>query len=188
LQKWVLIAGALFIILVAFFFLSRYRKSALLKDTLLKLANKEQAFLKLKVQEESRNVQILSHELMFKQDFSKRIIDKLEQIEGISKPILKNLEFFIENELDVKSSRAHVQKRMGYLSSSFYADLKIKHGKLTDLELKLAAMIVMKMSNKEIALNRGITLESSKKAKNRLKKKLGVSEYGELSSYLNRFL
>jgi DNA-binding CsgD family transcriptional regulator len=188
LQKWVLIAGALFIILVTFFFLSRYRKSALLKDTLLKLANKEQAFLKLKVQEESRNVQILSHELMFKKDFSKRIIDKLEQIEGISKPILKNLEFFIENELDVKSSRAHVQKRMGYLSSSFYADLKIKHGKLTDLELKLAAMIVMKMSNKEIALNRGITLESSKKAKNRLKKKLGVSEYGELSSYLNRFL
>ena len=36
--------------------------------------------MKLKVQEESRNVQILSHELMFKQDFSKKLIDKLEQI------------------------------------------------------------------------------------------------------------
>ena len=188
LQKWVLIAGSLFIILVTFFFLSRYRKSALLKDTLLKLANKEQDFLKLKVQEESRNVKLLSHELMIKQDFSKKIIDKLDQIEGINKPTLKKIEFFIDNELDVKSTRALVQKRMGDLSSSFYADLNIKHDKLTDLELKLASMVVMKMSNKEIAISRGITLESSKKAKNRLKKKLGAPADGELLSYLNRFL
>ena len=188
LQKWVLIAGALFIILVTFFFLSRYRKSALLKDTLLKLANNEQDFLKLKVKEESRNVKLLSHELMIKQDFSKKIIDKLDQIEGINKPTLKKIEFFIDNELDVKSTRALVQKRMGDLSSSFYADLNIKHDKLTDLELKLASMVVMKMSNKEIAISRGITLESSKKAKNRLKKKLGVPVDGELLSYLNRFL
>jgi DNA-binding CsgD family transcriptional regulator len=188
LQKWVLIAGSLFIILVTFFFLSRYRKSALLKDTLLKLANKEQDFLKLKVQEESRNVKLLSHELMIKQDFSKKIIDKLDQIEGINKPTLKKIEFFIDNELDVKSTRALVQKRMGDLSSSFYANLNIKHDKLTDLELKLASMVVMKMSNKEIAISRGITLESSKKAKNRLKKKLGAPADGELLSYLNRFL
>ena len=188
LQKWVLIAGSLFIILVTFFFLSRYRKSALLKDTLLKLANKEQDFLKLKVQEESRNVKLLSHELMIKQDFSNKIIDKLDQIEGINKPTLKKIEFFIDNELDVKSTRAHFQKRMGDFSSSFYADLNIKHDKLTDLELKLASMVVMKMSNKEIAISRSITLESSKKAKNRLKKKLGVPVDGELLSYLNRFL
>jgi DNA-binding CsgD family transcriptional regulator len=188
LQKWVLIAGALFIILVTFFFLSRYRKSALLKDTLLKLANNEQDFLKLKVKEESRNVKLLSHELMIKQDFSKKIIDKLDQIEGINKPTLKKIEFFIDNELDVKSTRAHFQKRMGDFSSSFYADLNIKHDNLTDLELKLASMVVMKMSNKEIAISRGITLESSKKAKNRLKKKLGAPADGELLSYLNRFL
>jgi DNA-binding CsgD family transcriptional regulator len=77
---------------------------------------------------------------------------------------------------------------MGDFSSSFYADLNIKHDNLTDLELKLASMVVMKMSNKEIAISRGITLESSKKAKNRLKKKLGVPADGELLSYLNRFL
>ena len=187
LQKWLIILGALFIILVAFFFLFRYRKRALLKETLLKLANKEQDFLKLKVQEESRNVQILSHELTLKQDFSKSLIDKLKEIENISKPVLNNVKFFIENELDIKSTRAHLQNQMGDLSSNFYTELKIKHGNLTELELRLAAMVVMKMSNKEISLSKNTTVESSKKAKNRLKKKLGVPSNIELSEYLNTF-
>lgn len=188
LQKWLLFAGALFIILVSIFFLYQYRKRALLKETLLKLANKEQDFLKLKVHEESRNVKILSHELTFKQDFSKNLIHKLEEIENISKPVLNNIEFFIENELEIKSTRAHLQKQMGDFSNNFYSDIKIKHGNITDLELKLSAMVVMKMSNKEIALSRNITVESAKKAKNRLKKKLGIPADGELSSYLNKFL
>lgn len=187
-QKWLLIAGTLFIVLVALFFLYSYRKRALLKDTLFKLAKKEQDILKLKVQEESRNVNILSQELMGKQELSKKIIDKLKYVEGINKPTLKNIEFFIDNELGVKSIRASIQNQIGRLSDNFYVGLKIKHAKLTDLELKLAAMVVMKMSNKDIALSRSITLESSKKAKNRLKKKLGVPPDGDLSAYLNSFL
>jgi DNA-binding CsgD family transcriptional regulator len=125
---------------------------------------------------------------MFKQDFSKSLILQLKQIENISKPALKNIEFFIENELDLKSTRAQLQNQMGNLSSNFYTDLKIKHGNLTELELKLAGMVVMQMSNKEIALSKNTTLESSKKAKNRLKKKLGIPPGGELSAYLNSFL
>ena len=77
---------------------------------------------------------------------------------------------------------------MGDLSSNFYTDLKIKHGNLTELELKLAAMVVMKMSNKEIALSKNTTIESAKKANNRLNKKLVVPPEGELSAYLNSFL
>ena len=49
-------------------------------------------------------------------------------------------------------------------------------------------MVVMKMSNKEIALSKNTTIESAKKAKNRLKKKLGVPPEGELSTYLNSFV
>ena len=188
LQKWLFIGGVIFIMLAALFFLSRYRKKVLLKETLLKLANKEQDFLKLKVQEESKSVQILSQELTFKKDFSKSLVHKLKEIENISKPALNNIEFFIENELDIKSTRALLQNQMGDLSSNFYTDLKIKHGNLTELELKLAAMVVMKMSNKEIAISKNTTIESSKKAKNRLKKKLGIAPEGELSAYLNRFL
>ena len=188
LQKWFLIGGALSLILFILFFLYRYRRRAWLKGIELKLAKKEQDFLKLKVQEEGRNVRILSHELMFKQDFSKSLVKQLKQIENISKPALKHIEFFVENELDLKSTRAQLQNQMGNLSSNFYTDLKIKHVNLTELELKLAGMVVMQMSNKEIALSKNTTLESSKKAKNRLKKKLGLTPEGELSAYLDGFL
>ena len=112
----------------------------------------------------------------------------MKYVDGINKPTLKNIEFFIDNELGVKSIRASIQNQIGRLSDNFYLGLKIKHAKLTDLELKLAAMVVMKMSNKDIALSRNITLESCKKAKNRLKKKLGVPPDGDLSAYLNSFL
>ena len=77
---------------------------------------------------------------------------------------------------------------MGDLNSNFSTDLKLKHDDLTELELKLAGMVVMQMSNKEIALSKNTTLESSKKAKNRLKKKLGVPPDGDLLAYLNSFL
>ena len=153
-----------------------------------KTANCLDALLKLKVKEESRNVQVLSHELLVKQDFSKNLMHQLEQIENISKPAIKNIEFFIQNELDIKSTRAHLQNQMGDLNSNFSTDLKLKHDDLTELELKLAGMVVMQMSNKEIALSKNTTLESSKKAKNRLKKKLGVPPDGDLLAYLNSFL
>ena len=123
-QKWLLIAGTLFIVLVALFFLYSYRKQALLKDTQFKLAKKEQDLLKLKVEEESRNVNVLSQELMGKQELSKKIIDKLKYVEGINKPTLKNIEFFIDNELGVKSIRASIQNQIGRLSDNFYVVLK----------------------------------------------------------------
>ena len=44
--------------------------------------------------------------LLVKQDFSEKLINQLGQIESLSKPEIKNIEFFIQNELDVKSSRA----------------------------------------------------------------------------------
>jgi len=188
LQKWILAGGAILIILIILFFLSRYRKRALLKETQLKLANKEQEFLKLKIQEENRNVQALSHELLAKQDFSTKLIQQLEEFDSISKQELRNIELYIQNELDIKSTRAHLQNQMGELSSNFYSELKIKHPNLTELELKLAGMVVMKMSNKEIAISKNTTLESSKKAKNRLKKKLHISASDKLSVYLDKFL
>ena len=188
LQKWLLGGGSLIVILIILFFLSRYQKRAMLKEVQLKLANKEQDFLKLKVQEESRNVQVLSHELLVKQDFSEKLINQLGQLESISKPELKTIEFFIQNELDVKSTRAHLQNQMGDLSSNFYTELKIHHPDLTEVELKLSAMVVMRISNKEIAISKNTEIDSAKKSKNRLKKKLNLSGTTNLSTYLERFL
>ena len=140
------------------------------------------------MKEENRNVQALSLELLAKQEFSKTIMNKFKEIESVSKADLRSMEMFIQNELDLKNTRAELQSQMGDLSTDFYTELKVKHQNLTESDHKLAAMIVMKMSNKEIAISRNITPESVKIAKNRLKKKLDLPKNQDLGSYLEAFL
>lgn len=187
-----IIVGLIAISLTILIIFLRYRgvqsKKVILKQALLETAEQEQKILTLTVQQENRNVRALSLELIFKKNFSETILKKMREFEAISKADLVSLEIFIQNELDIKSSRAHLQNQMGELSSNFYSGLKINHPNLTELELKLAGMVVMKMSNKEIAVSKNTTLESSKKAKYRLKKKLNVSSEDNLASYLNEFL
>jgi len=192
LKNLLLVSGLIITILVLGFIFWRYRanqsKKALIKEAQLELAQMEQNNLKVKVEAESQNVQMLSHELQVKKNFSIKMIKRLEKLESITKPELNNIEFFIQNELEIKSNRAEIQNQMGELSSNFVGELKIYHPDLTELEVKLAGMVVMKMSNKEISISKNTTLESSKKAKNRLKKKLKLAPEEELTTYLSHFL
>jgi DNA-binding CsgD family transcriptional regulator len=191
-EKRLIIVGlvALFIIILLLFL--RYRsiqsKNSILKQVQLETVKKEQEILKLRVKEENRNVRELSLELITKKEFSETILKKLRQFKQVSKSDLMNLEMFIQNELGIKSTRAELQNQMGELSLNFYTELKIHHPNLSEIEVKLAAMIVMKMSNKEIAINKNITPPSVRIAKVRLKKKLEIPKETDLSEYLSALL
>lgn len=154
---------------VVLFFFWRYRvnqtKMTIIKQARLDAARYEQELLRLKVKKESKNVQLLSHELQVKQDFSSNLMRQLDQVGSLTTAELKNMELFIQNELDVKSSRAQIQEEMGGLSGEFYNSLTVQFPNLTDMDLKLAAMIVMNMSNKEIAISKNIATTSVKKTK-----------------------
>ena len=192
LKNGLIILSLVLISVVILFFFLRYRiiqsKKSILKQAQLDASDKEQEILALKVKEQKRNVQVLSHELTVKQDFSENLIEELKEVESLSSPELKNIEIFIQNELEVKSARVALQNQMGELSSNFNNELKIKHPSLTDLELKLAGMVVMKMSNKEIGVSKNTTWEAAKKAKNRLKKKLEILPDDDLTDYLTKLL
>ena len=188
LKKWLLISGLITIILILLFIFWRYKmlqtKKEIIKETELKLAKKEEQLLLLKVKAEEKNVQTLSLELFLKQDFSTTLIKRLDQLENISKPELNNIGLFIQNELDVKSTRAQLLDKMGDLSGEFYTMLSIEHPTLTQIEIKLAAMIVMEMTNKEMAISKDVSAEAIKKSKYRLKKKLNLSTTESIEDYL----
>ena len=63
-----------------------------------------------------------------------------------------------------------------------------RHPSLTQNELKHFLYIDMQLSNKEVSQLLGITDESVKKARQRLKKKLGLSADTTLKSYLNEMV
>lgn len=192
LSSWFLIAALVTAIVIGLLLFLRFKavqdKKSALKEAHLNLARQEQEILKLKVENESKNVQALSLELEVKQAFSTGLIKELSQFEQISEPELKNIEIYIQNELEIKSARAELQNKMGDLSSTFYTDINIKHPTLTDTDMKLAAMIAMNMSNKEIGVSKNITDASVKKTKTRLKHKLNLSFEDDLSDYLKSFL
>ncbi len=192
LSNWLLISGLAFSTLLLLFLFWRYRavqtKKSIIKEAELSLAKKEQEILELKVKEEARSVQTLSLELMAKKDVSKSLLGKLHELENVSKVDLKKMGMFIQNELDLKSTRAQLQHEMGELNVAFYSELKVRYPELTETDLKLAAMIVMNMSNKEIAISKSITPESVKIAKNRLKKKMGLAGNNDLHTHLSELL
>ena len=184
--------GLAFVSLIVLFFFWRYRaiqkRKELIKESQLDSAKQKQRILALQVKDEAKNVQALSLELMMKKDFSATLINQLKLIENVSKSDLNGIEIFIQNELDIKSTRAELEEQMGGLSSHFYSILNIKHPNLTEMDKKLAAMIVMNMSNKDIATSKGITPESVKISKNRLKQKLSLPTTTDLKGYLNEIL
>ena len=192
LRNWFLISGLSSLILIILFSFWRYKsietKKIILKDAKLDVAQKEQEILELKIKEENRNVQALSLELNLKQDFSKILVNRLEEFDNVTSSDIKGLELFIQNELEIKSTRVQLQNEMGDLSGNFNNALNVKYPNLTELDVKLAALIVMNMSNKNIGISKNITSESVKIAKNRLKKKLSLSKEEDLHEHLNQFL
>ena len=171
LNSWILIGGLIAAMIIGILLFLRFKaiqsQKAIIKEIHLKSAKQEQEILKLKVENESKIVQALSLELEVKQGFSTSLLKELSQLEHISNPELKNIEIFIQNKLDIKSARAELQSKRGDLSSNFYTDISIKHPELTDMDLKLAAMIAINMSNKEIGISKNITDASVKKTKTR---------------------
>lgn len=175
-----------FLLLVFWRYRLGQKRKLLLKEARLELARKEQDILSMKVDQEAKNVKSLSLELIMKDDFSNVLVKKLNSIESLSSSEIKNVEMFIQNELAVKSVRAQLQNQMGSLSGEFYSALIIKHPNLTELDSKLAAMIVMNMSNKDIATSKNISTGSVKISKNRLKKKLNLTSIDDLTEYLKK--
>jgi len=115
------------------------------------------------------------------------VLNKLKDFDNISSSDLKSIDFFVQNELELKSTRAKLHHDIDKVGGKFFSVIQRKHQNLTEPDLKLATMVVMKLSNKEIAISKNITTESAKTAKNRLKKKLNLSEKDSLEEYLNNF-
>jgi len=130
----------------------------------------------------------LALELNIKQDISKKIIDKISKLENVPISEIRNIEVFIQNELDLKSNRAKLQEDINALGDEFYTKLLEKHPNLTSNDLKLCTLVVLNLPNKEIAISKNISTNSVKVVKNRLKKKLNLNTETKLNQYLKDFL
>lgn len=188
LVTWLIISSLTLSLIIAVLLFFRYRsdqqKKSVIRETQLDLAKKEQEILELKVKKESQHVKELSLELSVKSDFANSLTEELAKLDQLSSADKNHIEQFIQTEMGIKSTRAELQEIMGDAGSKFHNALHAAHPNLTDTEIKLTVMIVLNLTNKEIAIKKNIAPGSVKIAKNRLKKKLNLSPEQSLLEYL----
>ena len=94
----------------------------------------------------------------------------------------------IQNEINLSRSLENdwnnFSSLFGELHSTFFSYFEKQHPELSDYEIRLCALIKMKLTNKEIATMLNIEHKSVKMAKYRLKKKLGIGEAVTLSDFI----
>jgi DNA-binding CsgD family transcriptional regulator len=97
--------------------------------------------------------------------------------------LIKTIDYSLETEKDWDEFRMYFEK----VHSSFFDNLKAQYPDLSQSDLKLCALISLNLSMKEMAELIGISPESVKMARHRLRKKLDIVTEENLSEYLATF-
>ena len=97
--------------------------------------------------------------------------------------LVKVIDYSLESEKDWDEFRMYFEK----VHSSFFENLKARHADLTQGDLKLCALISLNLSMKEMAELMGISPESVKMARHRLRKKLNLATEANLSEFVASF-
>jgi DNA-binding CsgD family transcriptional regulator len=106
---------------------------------------------------------------------------------SISSETYQELNQSIQDKLNKEKDWEQFQKYFNQIHTGFLNDFASKHKDLTPHELRLAALIRLNITNKEIAKLLNIESDSVKKTRNRLRKKLNNRSTEDLSSYIIKF-
>ena len=177
------IIGASFSGLLIFLLLYMHQKNKH-KQSRLKELNLEKE-LEFKNKELTTNVMYL----LKKNEFISDISNKLKDVDCDSKLIQPKSIAVIINELDKNTSRelwSEFETRFQEIYGDFYKQLNTSFPNLTPNELKLSAFLKLNMSTKEISAITFQSTETLKKARFRLRKKLGLNREENLMAFLNQ--
>jgi tetratricopeptide (TPR) repeat protein len=141
----------------------------------LEINKKELTSAALQIIENGETVQHFKKELHnFKQNIDKVHHRKLERLAtSITNNSRKNWEEF--------------RSRFEQVNTDFFKNLKIDHPSLSSSELKLCSFLKLNFNSKDIANLMGISPESVKVSRYRLRKKLELDRSDNLANYIDRF-
>lgn len=196
-----LIVGILLILLMTYQIVSRQRlrmrknKELILKNQEIYEANDALAKLKQKElthQIEFKNKELTSYSLNFmhKNELMEEIKTTIKELKKsqngeISKK-LNSLEKLVMGSTHVDRDWQDFKRQFEEVHADFFKILKNNYPSITNSELKLSALLKLNMNLKEAAGVMGISPDSVKTARYRLRKKLGLSREENLVDYMIR--
>lgn len=143
----------------------------------------------LEDQIEHRNKQITTHTLNIiqKNEMLKDLRDQLEGViksEGTSSPQLRKLLKLIDESFRLDKDWNDFKLYFEQIYTGFYTKLKMNYPNLTNQELRHCALIRLNLSNQECATILGISPNSIKVTRTRLRKKLKLENNQSLSDLI----
>lgn len=192
-----IIVSASFIIIVLFGFYTyrlRHKKKQALSEFRLALQQKEIENARLREDE-------LNTEIMFKNkelaSYTINFVQKSELLEELKHTIqsittedasvskqLAGLNKLVENSYQVDREWEDFKKQFENVHANFFKILKDRCPELSNGDMKLCALLKLNMNMKEAAKVLGISPESVKTARYRLRKKLGLKQEENLIDYI----
>ncbi|MGJ8665140.1 MAG: tetratricopeptide repeat protein [Patiriisocius sp.] len=183
----------LFGLVALFFIFSFFRQRKLNKikrETLLA----KQEVLKIKKQALDTEVEFKNKQIT---DFAIHISEKNELLENIKKKLksvrvvndshkgtLMDTMQFINNDIEHNKEKIQLYKQIEQTNDSFRAKLEEKYENLNDKEQKVATMLRLGQTSKQIALQLGISAASVDNYRYSLRKKMGVPKGESLKKFI----
>lgn len=145
------------------------------------------ALLEQTIQLQKMDIEELAIQLSQNRTMSEQLVKQLGQLKHLypakSKP-LKNMVQDLENQIYVEQRLKSLQANLDVVNTRFYDQLRKKYPSLTTNEIALCAYYRIGLSNKEIAILKAVSPDAIKKARQRLKKKIGLDVSTDLSLHL----
>jgi DNA-binding CsgD family transcriptional regulator len=138
----------------------------------------------------NREVTVYSMKAVQKNTFLKEIrtiVDQIVEENQQETPNLRKLLNLIDSNSTTDKGWDEFKKSFEKVHQDFFSRIKEKHPDVTSKELEHCALIKLNRNLKETASVMGITSESVKMARHRLKKKLNLGPEESLVDYLIKF-
>ncbi|MGY4537503.1 DNA-binding CsgD family transcriptional regulator [Mucilaginibacter sp. UYNi724] len=157
-------------------------------------ANKDKDLLaseKRRVDEELKNATMAlngyTENLTQKNNLINEIKAELEnmQLKYSGSEVAESLDKMMQAHIMTEDNWVEFKKLFTRVHNTFFYNLRQAYHNLSGTDVRLLALIKLKLNNREMAGMLGITIDGVKKAKQRLRKKMKISEDDELDHIIN---
>jgi tetratricopeptide (TPR) repeat protein len=146
---------------------------------------------KLRVDEELKNAILVlrgyTENLMQKNTLIDEIKTELEniQLKYTDTGVAGNLDKMMQAHIMTDDNWGEFKKLFSRVHTTFFYNLRHSYTNLSDTDIRLLALIKLKLNNREISGMLGITIDGVKKAKQRLRKKMNLFEEDDIEDIVN---
>lgn len=146
----------------------------------------EQEKLKNKIETQNQKLAAKALQISSRNELLKDVINSLSSQTEISKNVfltrkIKELKSLLKNDNEWESFLKHFEA----VNQNFISELKRRHPELTANDIRYISYLYMDLTNKEISSLFNITAVASRKRKERISQKMGLSESSDLYRYLS---